>query len=58
MMTEVKLQEGERLTEFDLIGYTQHAFLRVEHAEGGTIVYTKNDAGLNLEVWNTLSSPE
>ena len=57
-MTEVKLQEGEQLTEFELIGYTQHAFLRVEHAEGGTIVYTRNDAGLNLEVWNTLSSPE
>ena len=58
MMSEVKIKEGERLEDFEVKGYRQEAHLRSDHAEGGIIVWIKSNKGLNMEVWESLSSSE
>ena len=58
MMCEVKLQEGERLDDFTLDGFNQEAFLRLNHEEGGIIVWLRQNAGFNAEVCVSFSDSE
>ena len=58
MMSEIKIQEGERMTDFTLYGYTEEVFLREDHPEGGIMIWAKNGLGLITQVWEEKTNSE
>ena len=58
MMCEVKLQEGDRLDEYSITGFTEEAYLRLNHAEGGIIVWIRKGVGLHAQVVDSQSNSE
>ena len=58
MFFEVKIQEGERMQDFEIDGYYEEAYLREDHSEGGIMIWIRINNGLNIQVKNSISSSE
>ena len=49
--SEVKLEEGNNWVDRERSGWTKYEYLREEEAEGGIILYVREDQGLNHYDW-------